>query len=383
MTHVKLIVEADGGSRGNPGPAGSGAVVLDLETGEVLKEIAQFIGIATNNVAEYTALKSGLSEALKINPLAQIHVRMDSKLVIEQMSGNWKIKHPDMRNLAIEIQQMIAGKTITFEWIPREHNSRADALANEAMDQAAQGVSNSVEHSHPSITEFNAEKPSSVRAPGMVTADLTTIILVRHGRTTLTETKRLSGRGGEDPSLSELGVDDASRAAVALAEVGNTGHYSYLRPVSAVVSSPIRRTRETADIIAKRLGISVALDDDLAEISFGDWDAHTIEEIQERWGTQWESWRGSWTQSPPNGESLSDFDQRVLAAKQRIVEKYAGQTVAVVSHVMPIRGFVKSAYEAGISAYWSTQVAPCSLTVLRLWSDQAVEVVSINDTTHL
>ncbi|MEY4390281.1 MAG: hypothetical protein RLZZ400_24, partial [Actinomycetota bacterium] len=107
------------------------------------------------------------------------------------------------------------------------------------------------------------------------------------------------------------------------------------------------------------------------------------EEILAKWPQEWENWRGSWTVSPPNGESLADFDSRVLAAKQRIVDKYAGKSVAVVSHVMPIRGFVRAAYEAGISAYWSTQVAPCSLTVLRLWSDQAVEVVSVNDTTHL
>jgi probable phosphoglycerate mutase len=383
MTSHQLVIEADGGSRGNPGPAGSGAIIIDAATGEILREIAIYIGEATNNVAEYRALKAAITEVLNINPQASVLVRMDSKLVIEQMSGNWKIKHPDMRQLAIEVQQLAAGLNVAYQWIPREQNSRADALANRAMDEQGESISATGSHLHPSIAEFNTERPSSVRAPGRVTAELTTVFLVRHGRTHLTESKRLSGRGGENPPLSEQGRDDAARVAKALSQVGSSGHYSYLREVTAVVSSPIARTMETAKIIAEELGVPVEVDDDLAEISFGDWDAHTHEEILAKWPQEWENWRGSWTVSPPNGESLADFDSRVLAAKQRIVDKYAGKSVAVVSHVMPIRGFVRAAYEAGISAYWSTQVAPCSLTVLRLWSDQAVEVVSVNDTTHL
>ena len=133
---ANLIVEADGGSRGNPGPAGSGAVVIDADTGEVILEIARFIGVATNNVAEYLALKAGLEGALEINPAARILVRMDSKLVIEQMSGTWKIKHPDMIQLAAEVQRIARGHEIKFMWIPREENSRADALANKAMDES-------------------------------------------------------------------------------------------------------------------------------------------------------------------------------------------------------------------------------------------------------
>ena len=117
-----LIIEADGGSRGKPGPSGSGAIVVDAATGLVIREISEFIGIATNNVAEYRALKAALEEVHRINPLAKVRVRMDSKLVIEQMSGNWKIKHPDMRALAIEVQQLTAGLNISYEWIPREEN---------------------------------------------------------------------------------------------------------------------------------------------------------------------------------------------------------------------------------------------------------------------
>ncbi|MET7799272.1 reverse transcriptase-like protein, partial [Streptomyces decoyicus] len=129
-----LIVEADGGSRGNPGPAGYGAVVLDPETGEALAEAAEFIGTATNNVAEYKGLVAGLRAAHALDPQARIRVRMDSKLVVEQMSGRWKIKHPDMKPLAAEAQSVFPSGQVTYEWIPRAQNKHADRLANEAMD---------------------------------------------------------------------------------------------------------------------------------------------------------------------------------------------------------------------------------------------------------
>ncbi len=132
-----LIVEADGGSRGNPGVAAGGAVVIDEATGEILAEVGVFVGIATNNVAEYSGLLGGLRKAREIDPAARIHVRMDSKLVVEQMSGRWKIKHPDMRELALEAQSVISGVDVRFEWIAREFNSRADAVANQSMDRRA------------------------------------------------------------------------------------------------------------------------------------------------------------------------------------------------------------------------------------------------------
>ncbi|HET9899643.1 MAG TPA: reverse transcriptase-like protein, partial [Actinomycetes bacterium] len=94
---TRLVVEADGGSRGNPGPAAYGTVVKDADSGAVLTEIAEYLGTASNNVAEYNGLLAGLRAAHDIDPQARIEVRMDSKLVVEQMSGRWKIKHPDMR----------------------------------------------------------------------------------------------------------------------------------------------------------------------------------------------------------------------------------------------------------------------------------------------
>ncbi|MFJ4831200.1 bifunctional RNase H/acid phosphatase [Streptomyces sp. NPDC088747] len=135
----EFIVEADGGSRGNPGPAGYGAVVVDAATGETLAEAAEYIGVATNNVAEYRGLIAGLTAARALDPGAPVHVRMDSKLVVEQMSGRWKIKHPDMKPLAAQAARILPPSQVTYEWIPREQNKHADRLANEAMDAAKRG----------------------------------------------------------------------------------------------------------------------------------------------------------------------------------------------------------------------------------------------------
>lgn len=130
----ELIIEADGGSRGNPGLSGSGAVVIDASTGELLAEIGLYGGIASNNVAEYKGMIAGVKRALEIDPDAILHIRLDSKLVVEQMSGRWKIKHPAMAELAAEARQLLTGTPVKFEWIPRLENSRADKLANLAMD---------------------------------------------------------------------------------------------------------------------------------------------------------------------------------------------------------------------------------------------------------
>jgi probable phosphoglycerate mutase len=133
----ELIVEADGGSRGNPGESGSGAVVIDAETGELLAEIAIYGGIASNNVAEYRGMIAGVRRALEIDPDASLTVRMDSKLVVEQMSGRWKIKHPAMAELAQEARSVLIGTPVRFVWMPRLQNSAADKLANKAMDARA------------------------------------------------------------------------------------------------------------------------------------------------------------------------------------------------------------------------------------------------------
>ena len=393
----RLLIEADGGSRGNPGPAGSGAVLIDFDSGIILAEIALFIGVATNNIAEYRAVLAAIELANEIAPDAKLLVRMDSKLVVEQMSGRWKIKNEGMQDMSSQMLRAIGSREITFEWIPREKNSKADSLANEAMDAEISVIRKFVGEPGTSTInvvtfagkgsaadlEYNPELPSSVRAPRNVTKKLTTVILVRHGRTALTESHKLSGRGGEDPQLSELGRDDASKVALELAKVGRSGVFAKLLPPTAIVSSPIARTKETAQAIANKLGLSVETEDDIAEISFGEWDGYTNQEVATAWPEQYNAWRGDVKIAPPGGESLEEFDLRVQRGRQRILSEFEGQTVVVVSHVMPIRGFLKAATVADWPIYWRATVAPCSITVLRFWGDEAAEISVVNHTTHL
>lgn len=129
------ILYADGAARGNPGPAGAGALLLDAQ-GDVLAELAKDLGHATNNVAEYQALILGLEEARR-KGIAEIEVRMDSLLVVRQMQGLWKIKHPGLKPLALRAAALLREfPHHRIEHVPREENSRADALANLGIDGA-------------------------------------------------------------------------------------------------------------------------------------------------------------------------------------------------------------------------------------------------------
>lgn len=131
----RAFLYADGAARGNPGPAGAGAALVD-EDGHVVAEAMRHLGHATNNVAEYTALIIGL-EAARRHDVQDLEIRMDSKLVVEQMNGKWRIKHPNLKPLATQAGALLA----TFpkrriSHIPREQNGVADALANRAIDEA-------------------------------------------------------------------------------------------------------------------------------------------------------------------------------------------------------------------------------------------------------
>lgn len=373
-TLVKLIIEADGGSRGNPGLSGAGAIVIS-ETGAVLKEISELVGIATNNVAEYQALIYGLEAALEIDPAAEIEVRMDSKLVIEQMSGRWKIKHPDMLELATKAKKLIAGKQVSFLWVPREQNGRADLLANLAMDGQPEAPAAAV--------EYNTHEPSSIRAPIPNQKVSTTVILVRHGRTELTEARKISGGDGEDPELSTLGKKDAQQVAAEIARFGTSGAFAFLSKPTAIVSSPIIRAYQTANAIANQLNLEVERIADLREIGFGDWDGLTNEEMFTAFEAEYQSWRGSYEVSPPGGESLKDFESRVVNALNYVFDKYRGQTVVLVAHVMPIRAILKLANDASIAGFWRTTIGPASISVARFWDLEAAEVICQNSTSHL
>ena len=279
---MRVLVEADGGSRGNPGPAGYGSVVRTHPTGEVLLERYGSLGVTTNNVAEYTGLIEGLKAALELSA-TEVDVRMDSKLVIEQMSGRWQIKNPGLRPLAAEAATLVSRfERVTFEWIPRERNKAADALANRAMDEAAGIFRDRVEPEEPITPKW--------APPSMENA--TRIILVRHGETALTSQGRYSGRG--DVPLSDQGEAQAMAAGGRVAGIS--------RDVTAVLTSPLRRCVRTAELIAAEVGgIPVTVVDDLIECDFGEWEGLTFAEAQERW--------------PPGDAGLAGFDRGGAAGR--------------------------------------------------------------------
>ena len=138
---MKVSVYTDGGSRGNPGVAGSGSVVYGAD-GTTLAEVAYVVGKkASNNVAEYHGLLRGLEAARDLGA-DEVDVYLDSKLVVEQMSGRWKIRHPDMLKLALQARELAQGfSNVSYTWVPRAKNKEADELSNVAMDAAARGDS--------------------------------------------------------------------------------------------------------------------------------------------------------------------------------------------------------------------------------------------------
>jgi len=376
---VRVVVEADGGSRGNPGPAGYGAVVLDARTGEVLAERAEGIGTATNNVAEYRGLIAGLTAALEVGA-TEVDVRMDSKLVVEQMSGRWQVKHPGMKPLALEAQGLRRRfERVGFAWIPREQNKHADRLANEAMDAAAKGLlwrsggDTGPADAADAFLAGASPKPEANRLSGWQDpmAPPTTTLLLRHGQTPLSIDKRFSGTG--DPALTELGVAQAAAAAKRL---------SSSRAV-AVVTSPLARARQTADAVAAALGVSVDVEGGLRETDFGDWEGHTFAEVREKWPLELEAWLASTAVAPPYGESFDETTTRVRQARDRILSTYGGKRVVVVSHVTPIKTLLRLALHAPPAALYRMHLDLTALSEVQWFADGPAVVRSLNDTHHL
>nr|WP_037801339.1 histidine phosphatase family protein [Streptomyces sp. LaPpAH-108] len=601
----EFIVEADGGSRGNPGPAGYGAVVRDASTGQTLAEAAEYLGTATNNVAEYRGLVAGLHAAHALDPDARVHVRMDSKLVVEQMSGRWKIKHPDMKPLAMEAARIFPPGRVTYTWMPRAENKHADRLANEAMDAGARGTpsvgrgvvpepsgppgdavagaararealrgvaasagrvsaaadwrggvadgqlawpvdttspvgeendaraartltgsasglagaisegavapaasgsvpvgdsgAEAVAAAAPQGTSVastalgsarmggpgaeavsvaasrsasvapvasgpvpvggpgagaaavgvaqGASADSTASGPGAVggadsgatvvgggasavregreadgcaagsagqtgsggvgaasaqpspaaprpgTGDQTsattapgwsaapdlgapaTFVLLRHGETPLTPQKRFSGSGGTDPSLSEVGREQAERVAGALVRRGT---------VQVVVASPLARTRETAGIVAARLGLEVTVDDGLRETDFGAWEGLTFGEVRERYPDDLNAWLADPTVRPTgDGESFTETAERIETARARLVAAHAGRTVLLVTHVTPIKTLLRLALGAPPESLFRMELSAASLSAVAYYRDGNASVRLFNDTSHL
>ncbi|MFI5953433.1 bifunctional RNase H/acid phosphatase [Cryptosporangium sp. NPDC051539] len=420
MSYEHVVVEADGGSRGNPGNAGYGAVVRDAETGAVLAERAAGLGIATNNVAEYSGLIAGLEAAQSLGA-RRVDVRMDSKLVIEQSAGRWQVKQPHLRPLAGRINELIRSfDAVTLTWIPRAENKAADALANAAMDgndirrdhpsgpsgpsgsggSSGPGGSGGSGGSSPAVDAGGSDPTAAVpevgsrgeRGGGSPSAvsraaskeesgpgwrggpqrRATTAVLVRHASSVLSPERRFSGRG--DVPLSEEGVVQAERVAARLAA----------RPgIDVVVSSPLRRARHTAELIAKAIGVELFFDEDLVETDFGDWEGLTFSEARRSDPGAVDAWLNSPEVAPPGGESFAQVAERVAAAQERLVADHAGETVVVVSHVTPLKTLLRLALEAPPVMLYRLQLDVTGVSEVDWYADGPSNVRLVNDTHHL
>jgi probable phosphoglycerate mutase len=319
---------------------------------------------------------------------------MDSKLVVEQMSGRWKIKHDDMRRLALEARDVVEPSRVSYTWVPRALNKDADRLANEAMDDAAQGrpwrgalpspatavEATAVPPASDSTAPSGDPVPSDDPVPsgrvwsGADVGAPTTLVLLRHGNTVHSVEKRFSGWGGDDAPLSDDGRRQAELAAHVLAASGR---------VDALVCSPMTRARQTAEVVADRLGLPLREDEGWRECSFGDWDGLTMAEVQERWPRELAAWQASTSVAPPGGESFDETERRVRVARDRALARNPRQRVLVVTHVTPIKQLVRLAIGAGPEALWRLDSSTASLSTTRWWSDGGSSLGSFNETSHL
>jgi broad specificity phosphatase PhoE/ribonuclease HI len=403
----RLVVEADGGSRGNPGVAGWGALVRDGVTGRVLWEGAAPLGRESNNVAEYSGLVAGLGAVLRIDPAADVEVRMDSKLVVEQMAGRWKIKHHDMRRLALEARDVAAaisagGGSVSYRWVPRADNGAADALSNDGMDgrtidrmlgdartqpvvepvggQIGEELGGEVgeelgrEVGRKVVEEVVEElvDPTAPTEPLPPQAGTPTrVVLVRHGVTDFTVAARLDGRGGADPSLNETGRAQAAAAGRAVAHLLGGAK-------ARVVTSSLARARETGSAVAEAVGVRPEVDEGWDEQDFGDWDGAGVHDLVRDHPDELARLREDPHYARPGGESHRAMEQRVLAAYGRVLE--AGGTTVVVCHRKPIMAVLADVLEIPHDKVWRLAAAPGSLTALEVWPDGGVTVAFTNRT---
>lgn len=399
---LRVVVEADGGARGNPGPAGFGAVVREADTGEVLLERSEAIGTATNNVAEYGGLIAGLRAAADLGATS-VAVRMDSKLVIEQMTGRWKVKHPGLRPLAAEAAGLVRRfESVTWTWVPRERNRSADRLANQAMDAARERAAGPGRGKAdpprevadrpgdpPAVTARTRAASTAVAIDPVATTSApatrrkgweppagtpTRLVLVRHGQTRLTAQRRYSGRG--DVPLSDHGMAQAQAVARRVTAL--------VPEVSAVVSSPLARCAATAATLAAAVGDPpVVTDQDLVECDFGDWEGRTFEEVRAGWPEESAAWLASTAVSPPGGESFQQVAKRVRRAVTALREVYPAMAVVVVSHVSPLKIMLRDALGAGDALLHRLYLSPAGISLMDSYPDGSVAVHMVNDTSHL
>lgn len=375
---MKVIIEADGGSRGNPGIAGSGTLIYNADRSQVLKKYSYVVGKATNNVAEYHGLLNGLRGAAELGA-TEVSVRMDSKLVVEQMSGRWKIKHPDMKELALECKKVASSiGSVSYDWIPRSENSHADALANKAMDALAEGAAvGFLELEEPAAKTDSEEKVvETATSPAVwngATTQATRFVLLRHGQTAMSAARQYSGRSNLE--LTSVGLEQARRAATFIGRRGG---------IDAIVASPLQRCQQTAHEVSEQLGgMPVRTIDGLIEMDFGQWDGLSFSQAHEADPELHSAWLDDSRTAPPGGESLQQVHRRVKKVREELERKYAGKTIVVVSHVTPIKSILRQALDASASMFHRMHLDLASISVAEFYSDGPTCVRSVNDTHYL
>ncbi|MGA5326486.1 bifunctional RNase H/acid phosphatase, partial [Streptomyces griseoincarnatus] len=230
----------------------------------------------------------------------------------------------------------------------------------------------------PADADRRAAQAVATPSSGWAPADMgtpATFVLLRHGETPLTPQKRFSGSGGSDPSLSDIGREQAGKVAAALARRGT---------VQAVVASPLARTRETARIVAARLGLDVAVEDGLRETDFGAWEGLTFGEVRERYPEDLDAWLASPDAEPTGGgESFAATAARVAEARDRLLAEYRGRTVLLVTHVTPVKMMIRLALGAPPEALFRMELSAASLSAVAYYADGNASVRLFNDTSHL
>jgi probable phosphoglycerate mutase len=332
------------------------------ENGNILAELFDVIGVATNNVAEYNGLLAGLSHIHQLDPQASVEVAMDSKLVVEQMSGRWQIKHADMRELAKRCRDAHNPTLVTYSWIPRDENSHADRLANKALDGGS------------------AHKPVAVVQQNFLTDRLrsaeipTFIYFIRHGETVLTPTRKFSGTGALDPELMEEGLDQADLVAAECAKLD----------ADILISSPLKRTRQTAEAISRSTGLEITFDESWYELSFGSWDGKSIEEVKVEDPDGYQAWLNSSSYAPGGGESYDEASVRVEEALNKLVAEFPGKKIIVVTHNGVIKTAAKIAVGAPNDAVFHMDATPCSISSISIWPSDGLRALrSFNERGHL
>ncbi|HEY9373580.1 bifunctional RNase H/acid phosphatase, partial [Streptomyces sp.] len=244
------------------------------------------------------------------------------------------------------------------------------------FEAAAGGAAYAVRHGGSvSTDEAATPAPSQGWGGGADMGAPATFVLLRHGETALTPEKRFSGSGGNDPELSAAGLRQADAVAAALAARGT---------IQEIVTSPLKRCRQTAETVAARLGLDVRIEEGLRETDFGAWEGLTFGEVRERYPDDLDDWLASPKAEPTGGgESFATVARRVAATRDQLATAYAGRTVLLVTHVTPIKTLIRLALGAPPESLFRMELSAASLSAVAYYADGNASVRLLNDTSHL